>query len=43
MRTPAGMGTIERMWWAPRAQGSMPLMMAVRAGAQTGAFDQAFM
>ena len=26
----------------PVAVGYMPVMMAVRAGAQTGAFDQAF-
>ena len=41
MRIEEGSRVIERMCWAPVDGGYSPLMMVVRAGAQTGAVDQA--
>jgi len=39
---PAGIMVMDRMCSLPVDVGYTPLMMVVRAGAQTGAFDQAF-
>jgi len=42
MHIPSGMRTKLRMWCEPSDGGYIPLISVERAGAQTGALDQAF-